>query len=289
MKEINRRWFAMKYDKAADSAEISIFDEIGIWGIGVADFKKEFDAVKGAASIKALINSPGGDVFAGMAIYNLLSQVKDKLDVHVLGLAASISSVIALAGKSLTMDTGTYYMIHNPWSIAFGTSKDFRKLADQLDQISGSMADIYTARSALTREEVLALMDEETWMTAQEAVDNGFADEAIEAAPIAALAYDLAKYGYQRAPAALIEKVNAKGNPPATLRDFEAFLREQGGFTRRAASGISKNGFSAVASGDADEQDSGESTGEDAAPLNVVPPEKFRAMQARWRRLLLAG
>jgi ATP-dependent Clp endopeptidase proteolytic subunit ClpP len=281
MKEINRRWFSMK---ASDTeAEISIFDEIGIWGVTVADFKKELDAVKNRASIKLLLNSPGGSVFDGMAIYNLLAPIKDKLEVHVLGLAASIVSVIALAGKSLTMDTGTYFMIHDPWAIAMGTAKDFRSTADLLDQIGGNMADIYTARSSYTKEEIQVLMAEETWMTAQEAVDAGFADTMVEGQAIAALACDLSKFGFQHAPKALIEKVTKKGNPPATLRDFEALLRDAGGFSRSAAAGIAKKGFSAVRAGGSDEEGSGEPTSAAEAPTSDERPPKPAAAKRKTR------
>lgn len=289
MKEITRRWFSMKVE--GDAAEISIFDEIGGWGVGVQDFKKELDAVKGAKAIKLLLNSPGGDVFAGMAIYNLLAPLKSKLDVQVIGLAASIASVVALAGKSLSMDTGSYYMIHDPWAIGMGTAKDLRKLADTLDQIGGGMADIYTGRSAHTREEVLALMDEETWLSAQEAVDHGFADSLVETAQVAASIADLTKFGFQHAPKALIEKSTKHGNPPATARDLEALLRDAG-YSRSTAAGIVSKGFSAVSSGMPEQQGSGsEPTSEDAAPPRIVKvsPEKRRALDGKYHQLVIAN
>lgn len=276
----------MKFDAAANEAEISIFSEIGMWGITVADFKKEFDAVKEAKSIKLLMNSIGGDVFDGMAIFNILLPFKAKLVVQTLGISASIASVIALAGKEHKMNTGAFYMIHSPWTFAGGSAKDLRQTADLLDQISGSMADIYVAKSGLSKEEVLALMEAETWMTAEEAISKGFADEEVEAEAVAASA-DFSRFKFQHAPQALMEKVTKKGNPPATLRDFEALLRDEGGFSRSQAAGIAKNGFSAVLSGEQGEQDSGES-GEVAAPPKVSP-EKKRAMDGRFRRLALAG
>jgi ATP-dependent Clp endopeptidase proteolytic subunit ClpP len=288
MKEINRRWFSMKASET--EAEISIFDEIGIWGVTVADFKKELDAVKNRASIKLLLNSPGGSVFDGMAIYNLLAPIKDKLEVHVLGLAASIVSVIALAGKSLTMDTGTYFMIHDPWAIAMGTAKDFRSTADLLDQIGGNMADIYTARSSYTKEEIQVLMAEETWMTAQEAVDAGFADSMIEGQAVAALACDLSKFHFQHAPKALIEKVKMKNNPPTTIRELEATLRDAG-FSKKEALKIVADVVSDIRAGRPDEEGSGIEPNGIAEPSKIiwVSPEQLRAMQARYRRLALAG
>jgi ATP-dependent Clp endopeptidase proteolytic subunit ClpP len=285
MKEIKRRWFSMKADESA--AEISIFDEIGLWGIGVSDFKKELDAVKDAKSIKLLLNSPGGDVFAGMAIYNLLDPMREKIDVEVLGLAASISSIIALAGKSLKMDSGSYLMIHDPWAIGAGTATDFRKTADLLDQIGGTMADIYTPRSNHTRGEILALMADETWMTAQEAVDHGFADETVEVEQIAALACDVSRFGYQHMPDGISAKRDRK--PPANLRELEATLRD---------AGFSKNdALRAVADivSDFRARHPEENGSESEPPAATVPPkivtfspEKRRAQKARYRELVRA-
>lgn len=199
MKPVNRRWFSMKATET--EAEISIFDEIGLWGITVADFKKEFDAVKDKPSITLLLNSPGGSVFDGMAIYNLLSPAKDRITVKVLGLAASIASIIALAGKRVTMAEGTYFMIHDPWAIIAGTAADMVKTAELLNSIGSTMADIYAERSTYTRDEIVKLMAEETWLTAQEAVEAGFADEADESMEVAALACDLSRF--QHPPKAL--------------------------------------------------------------------------------------
>jgi ATP-dependent protease ClpP protease subunit len=283
MKPVNRRWFSMKASET--EAEISIFDEIGLWGITVGDFKKELDAVKDRASIKLLLNSPGGSVFDGMAIYNLLLPLKDRLTVHVLGLAASIASVIALAGKSVTMAGGTYFMIHSPWAMIIGTASEMRKIADLLESIGSNMADIYTARSTYTRDEVLKLMAEETWLTAEEAVDAGFADEADELMEVAALACDLSRF--KHAPKALTD--SRKAVPPATPRDLEALLRDAG-YSHKAATGIVAKGFSALSCGMQEESGSGiEPTGEEAATPKLISPEKLRAIQGRVRRLALAS
>ncbi len=283
MKPVNRRWFSVKASET--EAEISIFDAIGLWGITVSDFKKEFDAVKDRASIRLLINSPGGDVFDGMAIYNLLSPFKDRITVEVLGLAASIASIIALVGKRVVMGQGAYFMIHNPWVLAIGTAADLRKTADLLDSIGSNMADIYTARSTYTHDEVLQLMAEETWLTAQEAVDTGFADEMDESIAVAALACDLSRF--KHAPKALTD--SRKAVPPATPRDLEALLRDAG-YSRKDATGLVAKGFSALSCGMQEESGSGiEPTGEEAAPSKLISPEKLRALQARFRRLAIAG
>jgi len=264
---INRRWFSMKADET--TAEISIFDEIGAWGVNASDFKKEYDAIKDRKEITLLLNSPGGDVFAGMTIYNILAPQKEKISVKVLGLAASISSVIALAGKSMIMGEGAYFMIHNPWAITMGTAQEIRQTADLLDSIGSGMADIYTARSNSDREEILSLMEEETWMTAEEAREAGFADSIEETAEVAALACDLSKFKFQHAPKALIENAKRKAPPPMTKRDFEKFLRD-GGYSNSESRRITAKIFSTSDdAGSSEEMGSGnEPKGENvAAPI----------------------
>jgi ATP-dependent Clp protease protease subunit len=250
---VNRRWFSMKSDKAKNEAEISIFDEIGIWGVSVSDFKKEFDAIKGAKAITLYINSPGGSVFDGMAIYNILAGVKDKITAKVLGLAASVASIIALAGKRLVMSEGTYLMIHDPWALAVGTGAEMRKTADLLDSIGSGMADIYTARSNHTREEIVSLMAAETWLSAEEAVAAGFADEVVEAEAIAALG-DISKF--KHAPQALIERAQKNCDPPTTIRELEATLRDAG-YSKKESLKIVADIVADVRAGRPDEDGSG--------------------------------
>ena len=134
----NRPWFKMQA-RGADEAELTIFDEIGGWGQTVDDFKRSVDGVKDKAKIRLLINSPGGVVTDGWAVFNILSRIKDKLTVEVVGLAASMASVIALAGRELVMDRGTYLMIHEPWTFAIGSSEELRKMADVMDTMKADI------------------------------------------------------------------------------------------------------------------------------------------------------
>lgn len=197
-----RRWYAI--EQKEETAEISIFDEIGGWfGLTVKQFKQDFDAVKGAKHLKVLLNSPGGDVFDGMAVYNLLSGYREKISVEVLGVAASIASVIALAGKELVMGEGSYLMIHNPWGVSVGGASEMRKTADLLEKIAGQLATIYTNNSYLDRQKVQAAMNEETWYTAPEALEAGFADRVEDHGQIAAMAFDFSKYQYRKLPQGL--------------------------------------------------------------------------------------
>lgn len=147
------------------------------WGDEVTPeaFRDELRQMKGDLTVH--INSPGGDVFAGVAIYNALKDYsKGKVVVKVDGLAASIASVVAMAGDEIIMSPGSMMMIHNPWSIGVGSSDELRKAADTLDQIKDSILPIYTERSGMSEDEVKDLMDAETWMTAEKAVELGFAD-----------------------------------------------------------------------------------------------------------------
>jgi len=219
MKERSSRpWFKVS-DLADDSAEITLFDEIGGWGQSVDDFKRSLDAVKNKKSIKLLINSPGGVVTDGWAVFNILQRVRDKLSVEVVGLAASMGSIIALAGKELVMDRGSYFMIHNPWTMAWGESEELRKMADLMDQMREDSVKLYEEHSALTREEIIDMMDAETWISAEDAVEYGFATRVEDTALAAASAvrpFNLADYGFTRAPQALVEY------PTPSAPDFQA-------------------------------------------------------------------
>ena len=130
------------------------------WGdeITPEEFRNELRQMKGDLTVH--INSPGGDVFAGVTIYNALKDYhKGKVVVKVDGLAASIASVIAMAGDEIVMSPGSMMMIHNPWSVGIGSSDELRKAADTLDQIKDSILPIHTERSGLAEDEVKELMD----------------------------------------------------------------------------------------------------------------------------------
>jgi ATP-dependent protease ClpP protease subunit len=163
---------------ASGAVELLIYDAIGadMWGEGVTA-KSVVAALADAGDkpVVARINSPGGDVFDGMAIYNALRGHAAGVTVRVDGLAASAASVIAMAGEC-TMAQASQMMIHNSWALAIGNKADMRKMADTMDKIDGQMAAVYAAKSGRPAEDMQALMDAETWLTAQEAVDAGLAD-----------------------------------------------------------------------------------------------------------------
>lgn len=162
------------------SAEILIYDVIGedwFGGVTSKDFVQQLAALGDVDSITVRINSPGGDVFEGVAIYNALKTHPAKIDVKIDSLAASIATVIAMAGDTISISDSGMMMVHNASGICFGEATDMRKMADVLDKVrSGMMLGAY-ARTGKSVEDLTAIMDAETWYTAQEAVDAGWADE----------------------------------------------------------------------------------------------------------------
>jgi ATP-dependent protease ClpP protease subunit len=185
-----RDWCARnerKFDvhAAADGVlEISIMDVIGYdyWsggGVTAKSVKAKLDANPNAKSIKVLINSPGGDVFEGIAIQALLKRTGATVDVEILGWAASAASVIAMAGDTIRMHDGSLMMIHQAWTMAMGSAGDMRQTADFLEKIDASILDIYVRRTGGNRDEIRTMVENETWMTAEEAVAAKFASSVI--------------------------------------------------------------------------------------------------------------
>lgn len=180
---MSKSWFSIK--AKADSADISIFDEIGFYGVTAKDFISELRQHSGKA-INMQINSPGGSVFDALAIYNALRGHGSTINVKIMGIAASAASLIAMAGDKIVMPENTFMMVHNPWAFAMGNADELRDFADTLDKIGSSLVTTYTARTGLSEDDVKSLLSAETWMTADEAVGFGFADEVEPALRIAA-------------------------------------------------------------------------------------------------------
>ncbi|EML7933964.1 Clp protease ClpP [Providencia rettgeri] len=169
---------------ASSNNTISVLDVIGedYWGEGVTA-KRISGALRaiGNNDIVVNINSPGGDMFEGLAIYNLLRAHSGKVTVNILGIAASAASIIAMAGDEIQMGRGAFLMIHNCWSIGVGNRHDFAKLAANLEPFDKSMADIYVARSGQPESVVSKMMDDETYIASSDAIAKGFADRLLAA------------------------------------------------------------------------------------------------------------
>lgn len=171
--------FKAKEDSKAELLLYGVISSTSWWGdeITPKQFKTELDALGDVNELSVFINSDGGDVFAGQAIHSMLKRHTAKVTVYIDGLAASIASVIAMAGDTIIMPRNAMMMVHNPWTIAMGNAGDFRKMADDLDQARESMVVTYESKTGLPRDKIIELLDAETWMTADEAVNLGFADE----------------------------------------------------------------------------------------------------------------
>jgi ATP-dependent Clp protease, protease subunit len=181
------RWSAGVMAAEADNpATISLYDVIGedLWTGGGWTAKRMAGVLRaiGNQDITVNINSPGGDFFEGLAIFNLLREHPAKVTIKVMGLAASAASVIAMAGDEIRMGAGSFLMIHNAWVVAIGNQHDMRDAANVLEPFDAAMADIYAARTGQKRNDVEKLMDAETWLGAGDAVSKGFAD-AVENMP----------------------------------------------------------------------------------------------------------
>jgi ATP-dependent protease ClpP protease subunit len=178
--------------KNETDAEILLYDEIGeYWGKSAKNFVNEIKDLGNITTMVLRINSAGGDVFDAQAMYSYLRTHKAHKTVRIDGLAASAASFVAMAGDKIIMPSNALMMIHNPWSFAWGDSSEMRKEADFLDKIRDTIATVYVARTGLDYEKIKTMMDEETWMTADEALSQGFCDETDEAIEIAACARSL--------------------------------------------------------------------------------------------------
>lgn len=162
---------------------ISIYDAIGYdyWtGEGVTA-RRVASALRtlGAGPVTVNVNSPGGDMFEGLAIYNLLREHKGDVTVKVLGVAASAASIIAMAGDNVQIARAAFFMVHNSWVIAAGNRNDLRETADWLEPFDAAMADIYVARTGADTKAIAKLMDAESWIGGSAAIEQGFADELL--------------------------------------------------------------------------------------------------------------
>ena len=166
--------------EADDPNTVSIYDVIGEdwWTGGGFTAKRMAAALRsiGTKDLTVKINSPGGDMFEGIAIYNLLRDHPAKVTVEVMGWAASAASIIAMAADEIRMGLGTFMMVHNAWGVVVGNRHDMRAGADLFDGFDSAIADIYEARTGMDRKAIVKLMDAETFMGPSEAVANGFAD-----------------------------------------------------------------------------------------------------------------
>ncbi len=209
-------WYRIE-NKAEGPSEVFVYDEIGGYGVSVGDFLADVRKVDGPLNLH--LNSPGGDVFDGVAVYSALKRRTGETTVIVDGLAASIASVIALGADKVVMAPKAKMMIHDGWTAAAGNAQDFRKLIDLLDDTSDTIASVYADKAGGTVDFWRERMRAETWYNAEEALAAGLIDE-IEGKPAARRDdFDLSMYNYsgrEAAPAPVIREA-AEADPPKVV------------------------------------------------------------------------
>jgi ATP-dependent protease ClpP protease subunit len=239
----NRDWYRIENSKDPDEATVYIYDEIGYWGTTAQQFVKDLQAVK-AGTINLHLNTPGGDVFDGIAIHNALRQHSATVHVQVDALAASIGSVIAMAGDRITMAKHSTMMIHDPFGYVVGNAEDMRKMSEVLDGLGDTIAGVYAERAGGSVREWRDRMLEETWYSDREAVDVGLADQ-VDGDSQAQAAFDLSMFRHPpERLAASAASPPASGQP--TKRDIEKALRDAG-LSRVQAKALIASGWGAAA------------------------------------------
>ena len=198
-----KSWYSMR--ARAGGAEISIYDEIGAYGVSAKGFLAELGALPDAAPIDLRLNSPGGSVFDAVAIHNALKRHEGSVTVWIDGIAASAASYVAMAGDEIVMPENAFLMIHDPGGLVMGTAQDMRAMAEALDKVKGSLVRGYAARSGKPEAEISALMAAETWFDAQDALDLGLATRMAEPVRIAA-SFDITRF--RNAPPELVEAIS---------------------------------------------------------------------------------
>lgn len=231
------RWTPNLAASAPSEQSISILDPIGFdpWtgeGVTAKRISAALRSIGAENDVVVNINSPGGDLFEGLAIYNTLREHKGHVTVKVLALAASAASIIAMAGDTVQVARSGFLMIHNTWVVAMGNRNDLRDIADTLEPFDRAMADIYAHRSGLDVADVQKMMDSETWIGGSDAVDQGLADSLL---PSDEVKKDKNARG-DRIAAYLLERALARAGMPRSERrelmhDFKA------GGTRDAVDG----------------------------------------------------
>ena len=226
-------------NRGTKTGEIWLYDTVGEGFFGGMSAKQFADELKGLGAVDTInlrINSPGGNVFDGVAIYNQLQRHPAQIVVDVDGLAASIASVIAMAGDEIRIAENAMMMIHNPEGFSMGDAGEMRKTADLLDHIKGTIVDTYGRRTKADVGDISKWMADETWFSAGDAVANGFADSTTAEQPIAACyGFDLTQF--RNAPPTMLAR--ATGYPARDMRAVR--LRNQEIRVRTLYSGDKQN------------------------------------------------
>lgn len=242
---MSKEMYNFKSEENSETVDIYVYSVIdkSWWDedcVSAQSFQKKLAEYPDAKNINIYINSIGGSVMEGTAIYTQLKRHKAKVTAYVDGFACSIASVIAMAADEVVMGASSYLMIHNPWTCGEGNAKQLRKIADALDKLGEGIKMSYLEKCGdkITEEKLCELLDEESYITAKEAVAWGFADRieegsnktAAEALDEAVASIDLEKYPFM---AKQVDRINDMiknpkdsndGTPPKTTTAHEIFM-----------------------------------------------------------------
>lgn len=220
---MKKSWFTIQALADGRTAQVAVRGYIGEWGVTDRDFIAAVEAFGEVDTIDVAINSRGGEVDHALSIFNFLKNHPAKVNMRVDGVAMSAASIILMAGDEIAMPANAILMIHSPWSYASGNADDLRQAAEVLDTFESALVETYQARSGKTADELKTMLADETFMTAKEAVANGFADRVIplkaEARAASAVAYaaalDIPLDVLERAQAEALEGAEGGDTPPA--------------------------------------------------------------------------
>lgn len=235
----NKNWYQiLAANKKGGSVDVTIYGDIGDWGITAKQFASDFiEKAEGKRSVNVHLHSYGGDILEGLAIYNLLKNHPATISVYIGGVAASMGSVIAMAGDKVFIPENAWMMVHKPWGIQGGNADEMREYADLLDQFENSLITAYTHKTGLSKDAVAELLASETWLMGEEAVEKGFADEITDAIEISASLHSERFKDFLNMPQSAIQFLRPKGqtspstnlptdsgqgNAPSTKEDFKA-------------------------------------------------------------------
>lgn len=223
-------WYRIQ-NKAGETPALYIYDEIGYWGDSAKDLVDALQEIKGDA-LDVHVNSPGGDIFDGLAIYQALKDHPARVTVKVDGLAASIASVIAMAGDEVIIAPKASMMVHDGWTMAVGSAKDMRKTADLLDKQSDIIASVYADKTGQPADFWRGVMAEDSWYNAEEALAAGLADQ-IEGRVKESDDFDLTVFahaGRDKAPAPVTKPAASAVESPAADPAVEPKIDEPAPF-----------------------------------------------------------
>lgn len=185
MKKTNQKFYDFVVSEDKKTADLYIFGDITSWKwfdeeVSAGSFQKDLEAIGQVDTLNIHINSCGGDVFEGIAIYNLIKNYNAEKNVYIDGIAASIASVIAMAGDNIYMSNTSVMMIHNCWTWTSGNAEDLRKTANDMDKVMQAIRNAYLSRVNIDEDKLKQLLDDESYLLADECMEMGFCSEIIE-------------------------------------------------------------------------------------------------------------